>query len=97
MTEYAKKAGRRYTLEQAAQVTAKHLVADLQRKCGGGWNLLGASLQEALALTEVLHRFTGRTYEGSTRTAHDLVEEMSAVKLAVMRLIDPGAFTDAQE
>lgn len=48
-------------------------------------------------MTEVLHRFTGRTYEGSTRTAHDLVEEMSAVKLAVMRLIDPGAFTDAQE
>ena len=87
----------RRTLEQAAQSTAKYVVDDLQRKFGGGWNLLGAPLQEAIALADVLHRFTGRSYEGSPRTAHELVEEMSAVKLAVMRRIDPGAFTDAEE
>ena len=49
----------RLTLEQAAQSTAKYVVDDLQRKFGGGWNLLGAPLQEAIALADVLHRFTG--------------------------------------
>ena len=71
------------------QQQAARLVMDLKSKYGAGWALVSRQVQEDIAEAQILSIFCNRSYEGSVKTAKDLVDDMNAWRLAVQEALFP--------
>lgn len=71
---------------------AKNLVDDLRKQWGLGWETLGPGLRQALAAERVLAVVCGwRTVSGDGK---GVVEDATALRLEVMRLVNPERYVE---